>query len=533
MHTNPIQHRRPQRLRLTITRTRLLLSAAIYLLFSPLAFVQAQSFVDLALGGSNICAIDSNGSLECTTGPGQFSRDVFLPPDDNTLYSAVSSGAGHTCAITQDEGDIRCWGFSNFGQLDAPSIEGGFVSLSASGNHTCAIDTNTQAHCWGFNNAGQTTVPEPNNGFVSIHTGSGSSCGVKDSGELVCWTTNSMITDNLPENPGYTDLVLGEGGFDTIQSCGLTQDGLIDCFATNASSSLEVPDTGPYIQIETAVLWLCGLGADGVLDCSFETRNTANSSFTNTRNAAFLEEIATLPLLSSFDMTTRSSTIVSICGLTLDGNLECIGDSLPANTTPGDSSNLLIDIPVPVNLSSAVYSDTTVELFWETSRNFIAGRANIYRDGELLTSTTNRTSFIDDTLEADQDYVYMISLVEPSGNEGPLSAPILVSTSDRGQISGDGGDGGNANNSTSHPGQPTNINLTRHGDTTLEIFWDRVGANPRYLIYRNGEFLAFTAGPSYFDDDVNADTAYHYTIVVRERMGEDVIGVGFINEPAL
>ena len=101
MHTNPIQHRRPQRLRLTITRTRLLLSAAIYLVFSPLAFAQAQSFVDLALGGSNICAIDSNGSLECTTGPGQFSRDVFLPPDDNTLYSAVSSGAGHTCAITQ------------------------------------------------------------------------------------------------------------------------------------------------------------------------------------------------------------------------------------------------------------------------------------------------------------------------------------------------------------------------------------------------------------------------------------------------
>ena len=68
------------------------------------------------------------------------------------------------------------------------------------------------------------------------------------------------------------------------------------------------------------------------------------------------------------------------------------------------------------------------------------------------------------------------------------------------------------------------ISVIRYADSSLEIFWDRPAAfsDARYQVYRDGEFPAFAPGPSYFDDTVNAATAYFYTIFVVERSGERV-----------
>jgi len=48
----------------------------------------AQALADFALGGHNICAIDTDGRLECTT---RFNAETYLPPDDGTLYTEVVS----------------------------------------------------------------------------------------------------------------------------------------------------------------------------------------------------------------------------------------------------------------------------------------------------------------------------------------------------------------------------------------------------------------------------------------------------------
>ena len=489
---------------------RLIASSVLYFLCCNL--VVAQNFVDFALGGNNVCAIDNGGNLECTTGS---EVDTFLPPDDGTLYTAVSSGIAHSCAITQS-GEMRCWGLNFNGQLESPSISASFVSLSAGANHTCAVDSNTQVHCWGSNNAGQTDVPEPNMDFVSVHTGLGSSCGVKQSGELVCWTTDTTITDTIPVNPDYTDIALGV----FTQSCGLTQDGAIDCWAlSNAPAS--VPSGGPYIEIVSNRTWLCGLSIDGQLDCNFSVPSPER----------FEPIIDQLPLLSSVQSGMDRT---SLCGLTLEGDLACAG-SVPANSLPGRQDEPLIDLPVVENLRFAAYSDTTVELFWDNRNPSSVARAitgaNIYRDNEFLMSTSNGASFVDDTLVVDQEYVYRVAFVDAAGFEGQMSAPILVSTADRGQL----GDDISVDTSLTHPGQPTNLSITRYGESSLEIFWDRpVGVSGEsYQVFRNGEFLAFAPGPSYFDDSVNPDTAYFYTIVVVERTGVDVVGVAFVNEPAL
>ena len=82
----------------------------------------------------------------------------------------VSAGYQHTCAIL-DNGDLKCWGRDNYGQLgdggtntntNAPSstaIDLGTgrtaVAVSAGQSHTCAILDNGDLKCWGYNNNGQ------------------------------------------------------------------------------------------------------------------------------------------------------------------------------------------------------------------------------------------------------------------------------------------------------------------------------------------------------------------------------------------
>ena len=241
-------------------------------------------------------------------------------------------------------------------------------------------------------------------------------------------------------------------------------------------------------------------------------------------------EVSAFPPLIDFEISRLSFPSPNICGLTVDGELVCAGDNLPVNALPGQDSPS-VDVPQITNLRFTAYSDTTVELFWDNPSNRAFSGSNIYRDNELLAFTPNRSSYIDDTLVADQYFVYTVTLVDLAGFEGSMSAPLLASTSGRGQTD----TGNNVNSSLSHPGQPTNLSITRYGDNSLELFWDRPSGffNPSFQVYRNGEFLAFAPGPSYFDDDVNPDTAYHYTIVVVEFRGVDVVGVGFVNEPAL
>lgn len=507
----------------SFTRTfllRLIFPATLYLLCSNIA--QAQNLADFALGGRNICVIDVDGNLQCTT---RFDADTHLPPADGTLYQSVSSGVNHSCAITQ-AGEIRCWGVNNFGQLDAPSSNARFLSLSASGNHTCAVDGNMQAHCWGLNTAGQTDVPEPNSGFVSVHTSQGSSCGLKESGELVCWTTDTNITDDLPENPAYIDVALAQGG-PSQQSCGLTQEGLIDCWSSSPLSP-PLPTNGPFTQIASNEAWFCALTVDGIADCNFRT---IGAPAIDNPNQTLFNQVTALPALSSIQILTQSSTITSMCGLTLDGTLVCIGSALPANTLPGNQENPLTDIPSVENVRFDNYSDTTGELFWDPGSNLFSRFAgfNIYRDDELLAFTNNNSSFLDNTLDVGQEYVYNVALVDFAGFEGPLSAPIFVTAGNPGQ------DGTNTDINPS-PGQPTNLSVTRYGDSSLEIFWDRPAfsiPDLRYQIFRNGEFLAIAPGPSYFDESVNPDTDYFYTIVAVERAGDGIFGVGFVNETAI
>lgn len=87
----------------------------------------------------------------------------------------IAVGSAHACALTQD-GQVRCWGANQLGELGAGQVSNlgvtpeqmgtalptlslgmGFVAtqISAGYSHSCAKDAQGQVRCWGFNQQGQ------------------------------------------------------------------------------------------------------------------------------------------------------------------------------------------------------------------------------------------------------------------------------------------------------------------------------------------------------------------------------------------
>jgi alpha-tubulin suppressor-like RCC1 family protein len=177
----------------------------------------------LATSGSHTCALMTSGGVKCwgSGSRGQLGNgsttDSPLPVDVAGLGSGVkeiSVGLEHTCAVTDRDGFVHCWGRNDFGQLgngnqtDASRPGpvrgmGGPVALLASGGyHNCVVTNRGGAVCWGLASAGQ--LGDGHDAFASgpvdvhgmdarvtgISLGLYHSCATTEAGTLSCWGFN-------------------------------------------------------------------------------------------------------------------------------------------------------------------------------------------------------------------------------------------------------------------------------------------------------------------------------------------------------
>lgn len=141
--------------------------------------------VDVRVGESHVCILDGKGEVYCwgKNDQGQLgSGNTENLGDDETLENLkpvdvggkvvqLSLGYGHTCAVLEN-GDVRCWGQNDYGQLGYGNTEtvgdneipasqtpvalgGPAWKVFARGNHTCAILQTGDVRCWGRNDYGQ------------------------------------------------------------------------------------------------------------------------------------------------------------------------------------------------------------------------------------------------------------------------------------------------------------------------------------------------------------------------------------------
>ena len=208
----------------------------------------------VSIGESHACALLQDGTVKCwgsnehgelglgdtdTRGGGPGEMGDALPPVDlgpNVTATAITAGGQHTCALLAN-GDIKCWGLNNNGQLGlgdtakrgdnpgemgmmlpAVSLGGPAVAVSASSSHTCAVLAGGSVKCWG-----------------GLGLGLGDSVSRGDNpGEM---------GDSLPIvdlGAGQTALALTVS---FLGSCARLQDDSVKCWGFNDAGQLGLGDT--------------------------------------------------------------------------------------------------------------------------------------------------------------------------------------------------------------------------------------------------------------------------------------------------
>ncbi len=238
-------------------------------------------------GGQHYCGLIHQYEIVCA---GDNSHGQLDAP--NGTYDFIAAGSDHSCAVRHwrpsetgagdgVDGKIVCWGANSHGQLDVPNpVPGANARVAAGEAHSCATGwslvqgVHQPITCWGSNTHGQLQVP-PEAGrrsFVEIGAGSRHTCAIDAVGHgIVCWGDNAHGQADAPALPppagGTGTPADGAVLAHSAEFASLVQN------LTPAAPQLSEFDTtidapgGPFTHVVPGPASVCGLRADGSLDC--------------------------------------------------------------------------------------------------------------------------------------------------------------------------------------------------------------------------------------------------------------------------
>ena len=270
---------------------------------------------EVSTGGAHTCALLNSGEIKCwgLNNHGQLGLGDFKSRGDEEgevgtdliavvlgnkyLSKAISAGREHSCAISI-KGTLFCWGKNDKGQLGvgdneernqptAVDVGGGLTvkSVSAGGEHTCALLSDDSMKCWGEGGAGQLLgeVPDDQNApstamdlddnFAAkdISMGPEHACALLNHGQVKCWGKNDEgqlgqgdtdsvgkasgdpddETDEIPTVDLGTNIVARAVVVGTSHSCAIVNGGAVKCWGKNNFGQLglgnSVDNVDPHI----------------------------------------------------------------------------------------------------------------------------------------------------------------------------------------------------------------------------------------------------------------------------------------------
>jgi len=226
------------------------------------------------------------------------SNSSYVPVDISGLTSgvaAVSAGAYFSCALTTN-GDVRCWGINNFGQLgdgtnthsklpvDVSGLGSGATAVGAGYEHACAVTAAGGVRCWGQNVYGQLGDGSTTNsntavdvvglasGVAAVSAGLRHTCALTTSGGVKCWGSNdqgrlgdgSFVDSNVPVDVDSLSsgvAAVSAGGHHT---CALMVNGGAKCWGDDQFGEVGNDPTGGNHNVPVDVSGL----TSGVVDVS-------------------------------------------------------------------------------------------------------------------------------------------------------------------------------------------------------------------------------------------------------------------------
>ncbi|KRA31045.1 MULTISPECIES: RCC1 domain-containing protein [unclassified Nocardioides] len=252
----------------------------------------------IAAGAKHTCALMEGGSVLCwgSGSEGQLGYgNVENVGDDETPGSqiavstgrnvrSIEAGGNTTCAVF-DNGSVRCWGSSEFGQLgqgntqsigdnESPSavptlaLDGEVTSVAVGTHHACAVFATGRIRCWGrgangrlgyggttSGNIGDNEGPAPSSlpggapisgRAIAISAGAGHTCVLMEGGSVACWgtgadgrlgygNTKDVGDDERISDVGFVALgrnavSISAGG---AQTCALLDNGAVRCWGAS------------------------------------------------------------------------------------------------------------------------------------------------------------------------------------------------------------------------------------------------------------------------------------------------------------
>ncbi|MEM7130102.1 MAG: RCC1 repeat-containing protein [Chloroflexota bacterium] len=229
-----------------------------------------QGVASISAGSDHICSLTDSNAIQCwgrndygqlgdgTTSNRSTPVDVVDAPDNITAVSTGGSfGNGRTCLVT-DASTVLCWGNEYDGLTEISGLIDDIHTIEVGWNHTCVLNLSGTVNCWGSNYAGQlgdgtnlsgttpTTVKDLPVGIRSISAGGEHTCALSAEGSVLCWGSNEYgqlgngqkTNSNVPvdvEGLGSGIIAVAAGSEHT---CAVTEAGTVKCWGHNHDGAL-------------------------------------------------------------------------------------------------------------------------------------------------------------------------------------------------------------------------------------------------------------------------------------------------------
>jgi alpha-tubulin suppressor-like RCC1 family protein len=357
----------------------------------PVVSPSVVTWTQVSAGASHSCGVDADGRAYCwgSAANGRIGYGgtnatnpwpLRLVSPTGVSWTQISAGTSHSCGVDTD-GRAYCWGAGNSGQLGygstnatnawplrvVSSTQISWTQVSASGSHSCGVDTNGRAYCWGVGSNGQLgyggtlaanarplqVVSPTGISWTQVSAGNAHSCGVDTDGRAYCWgagNSGQLGYGSTSITQPWTLRVVSSSQISwtqvsagTSHSCGVDTNGRAYCWGAGTSGRLGYGGTNasnPWplrLVSPTGVSWTqisagshsCGVDTNGRAYC-WGAGSNGELGFGSTN----LSNPWPLRVVSS---TQISWTQVSVagshsCGVDTNGQTHCWGNSGDAGT---------------------------------------------------------------------------------------------------------------------------------------------------------------------------------------------------------